>query len=659
MSEPLLGAVEWFDVGERERVERVLEGLRELGIERLRTGISWADWYTTRGQAWFDWLLPRLSREVELLPCVAFTPPSLGEVAKTASPPRRLRDYADFLDVLITRHGRRFEHVELWNEPNNIADWDWRLDLGWDKFAEMIRAAAYWGRRRGKRTVLGGMSPLDPNWLGLMAAKGALRDVDAVGVHGFPATWEVDWQGWDHVVGTVREVLDHFGLDPEIWITEAGLSTWRKDEFGQVRELVAALDAPVSRLYWYCAEDLQSHRVVPSGVQTDIRHYHMGLRRTNGAPKLLARLLADGGTARVREVEHVARRPRPRGPVTLVTGGAGFVGTNLVNALVAEGRRVRVYDSLARPGVEQNLRWLLDTHGNAVEAVVGDVRDPHTLTQSVQDVDAVFHLAAQVAVTTSVVDPLLDLETNVGGTVGLLEELRTLDDPPPVVFTSTNKVYGSLPHLALRRRGDRWEPEDGAVRSHGISEDQPLEFCTPYGCSKGAADQYVLDYGLTYGLPSVVFRMSCIYGPFQHGNEDQGWVAHFLRRSLAGEEITIYGDGAQVRDLLHVSDLMRALLLARDGARRLAGKAFNIGGGPANALSVLEVIDRIGALDGGEPKLTFDEERVGDQRYYVSDTSRFTAATGWRPRISAIDGIERLHVWFAERARAADRVRAA
>jgi len=648
--EPTLGVAEWFEVGERERVERVLEGLRELGIDHLRTGVSWADWFTPDGVAWFDWLLPRLAREVEILPCVAFTPPSLGEVPKPAAPPRRLRDYADFLDVLITRHGEHFEHVELWNEPNNIADWDWRLDLDWSKFAEMIGSAGNWAQSRGKKTVLGGMSPLDPNWLGLMAAKGALDCIDVVGIHGFPGTWEVDWAGWEEVVTTVRDVLDEHDLDPEIWITEAGLSTWRHDEAGQVRELVAALDASVSRVYWYCAEDLQPHRHVPSGIQTDIRHYHMGLRRRDGSAKLAARLLADGGTELVREIRQIGRRRPRRGPVSLVTGGAGFVGTNLVARLVEEGRRVRVYDSLARPGVERNLQWLADTYGDSVEVAVGDMRDRHTLSQAVNGSDAVFHFAAQVAVTTSIVDPVLDFGTNVDGTVALLEELRRLDDPPPLVFTSTNKVYGSLPRLELRRSGLRWEPVDPRTREHGISEEQALDFRTPYGCSKGAADQYVLDYAYTYGLPALVFRMSCVYGPHQHGTEDQGWVAHFLLATQANEPITIYGDGAQVRDLLHVADLVEAFLLARDNAQRLAGTPFNIGGGAANALSVLEVIELIAGIHGVEPELAFAETRVGDQRYYVSDTTRFRNETGWRPQMDAAEGIDGLYAWF-ERAR--------
>ena len=248
--------------------------------------------------------------------------------------------------------------------------------------------------------------------------------------------------------------------------------------------------------------------------------------------------------------------------------------------------------------------------------------------------------------TTSLDEPFADFRTNVHGTLALLEELRRLDEPPFLLFTSTNKVYGALPDLELRRRGTRWEPVDPAIRANGLSETRPLDFCTPYGCSKGAADQYVLDYAKSYGLATVVFRMSCIYGPHQHGNEDQGWVAHFALRALEGRPITLYGDGAQVRDILYVDDLVDAMQLAREHAGTLAGKAFNMGGGAANAVSLLQVVERLRAL-GSPVEVTFAEERPGDQRYYVADTGRFAAETGWSPLVDADDGIERLHRWLA------------
>jgi CDP-paratose 2-epimerase len=334
-------------------------------------------------------------------------------------------------------------------------------------------------------------------------------------------------------------------------------------------------------------------------------------------------------------------------PTALVTGGAGFVGTNLAARLVEEGRRVVVLDNLARPGVADNLRWLRRSYGRDVRAEIGDVRDPWTLRRVLAGVAEVYHLAAQVAVTTSLERPFDDFQVNAEATLRLLEELRRLEEPPFLLFTSTNKVYGSLPDLELERIGQRWEPVDPMIRAAGLSEQRPLDFCTPYGCSKGAADQYVLDYAASYGLPAVVFRMSCIYGPHQHGTEDQGWVAHFAIRALERRPITLYGDGAQVRDLLYVDDLVEAMLLARAEGPRLAGRAFNMGGGPENAVSLLEVVERMAEL-GTPVEVRRAPERPGDQRYYVADTTRFAEETGWRPDVDTHEGIERLHRWLAD-----------
>jgi len=331
----------------------------------------------------------------------------------------------------------------------------------------------------------------------------------------------------------------------------------------------------------------------------------------------------------------------------VVTGGAGFIGTNLTSRLVEDGHRVVVLDSLARPGSERNLRYLRETYGRAVRFEHGDVRERETVRRAVASADRVFHLAAQVAVTTSLADPLADFEVNLRGTLTLLEELRRLDDPPFLLFTSTNKVYGSLPDLPLALEDGRWLPADARLRAEGLSEERPLDFCTPYGCSKGGADQYVLDYATSYGLPATVFRMSCIYGPHQNGTEDQGWVAHFAIRTLNGQPVTVYGDGRQVRDLLFVDDLVEAMQLAHEHADAVAGRAFNMGGGPRNAVSLLEVLDVIGELHGRPPRLAFAEERAGDQRYYVADTRRFERATGWKPLVAAREGIEQLVRWLA------------
>jgi CDP-paratose 2-epimerase len=337
-----------------------------------------------------------------------------------------------------------------------------------------------------------------------------------------------------------------------------------------------------------------------------------------------------------------------RGKVTLITGAAGFVGTNLADRLLVAGERVRILDDLSRPGVERNLEWLERRHGARLQVQVGDIGDAGLVRRALAGAQTVFHFAAQVAVTTSLDDPAHDVAVNLLGTVNLLEAARSAPVVPRFVFTSTNKVYGDLADLALREAGDRYEPVDRQFRRAGVSESRRLDFCTPYGCSKGAADQYVLDWHKSYGLPTAVFRMSCIYGPHQFGTEDQGWVAHFLISALAGEPITIYGDGKQVRDILFVDDLADALLAAREQMPAIAGRAFNIGGGPANAVSLRGVVALIAELTGDEPEMSFAPWRKGDQRWYVSDPRAFSRATGWRPTVTPRDGIGALHRWLVE-----------
>lgn len=336
--------------------------------------------------------------------------------------------------------------------------------------------------------------------------------------------------------------------------------------------------------------------------------------------------------------------------LVLVTGGAGFVGVNVAQRVLDRGGRVRILDSLARPGSETNAGWLADRYGERVEQVRADVRDASAVREAMRGVEHVVHLAAQVAVTTSLVDPVDDFEVNARGTLNVIEAARASVEPPSIVYASTNKVYGVLPDVAVRPVGRRYEPEDPGLRERGIGEWRPLDFHSPYGCSKGAAEQYVLDWSRSYGLRTVVLRMSCIYGPHQNGTEDQGWVAHFARCALEGRPVTVYGDGRQVRDVLYVDDLVDAFELARRHAGRLAGQAFNVGGGAANTLSLLELLEHLERLTGCAVDTTFDAWRVGDQRYYVSDTSRFAAATGWHARVGVEAGIAALHAWLAESA---------
>jgi CDP-paratose 2-epimerase len=338
----------------------------------------------------------------------------------------------------------------------------------------------------------------------------------------------------------------------------------------------------------------------------------------------------------------------PRGPAiagrrpVLVTGGAGFIGSNLADRLARDGHDVLVYDALARPGVEINVAWLKNRHPGRVSIVTGDVRDDDGISAAAMGAQAVFHFAAQVAVTTSLVNPREDFAVNVQGTLNLLEALRRRAEPVPLLFASTNKVYGDLADIPLEETNDAYLPSDAGIRAYGVGEDRPLDFHTPYGCSKGAADQYVLDYARSFGVPTAVMRMSCIYGPRQLGTEDQGWVAHFLIRALQGEPISIYGDGRQVRDVLHVGDAVEAYLAAWKRIASVQGRAFNIGGGPTNAVSLRQVVRTIEEEIGRPVDLSFSDWRAGDQRYFVADTRRATrelelsAPMNWRRGVAAL-----------------------
>ena len=346
------------------------------------------------------------------------------------------------------------------------------------------------------------------------------------------------------------------------------------------------------------------------------------------------------------------------GPV-LVTGGAGFIGCNLADRLASEGHHVRVFDALARDGVERNLSWLKARHPERVSSVVADIRDAAAVAEAARDACAVFHLAAQVAVTTSLVDPMEDFDVNVRGALNLLEALRRRGDRVPLVFASTNKVYGDLADVPLEVFGEAYLPRDPSIRAHGVGENRALDFHTPYGCSKGAADQYVLDYARSFDVPTCVLRMSCIYGPHQMGTEDQGWVAHFLIRALAGEPISIYGDGRQVRDVLHAADAVQAYVSAWERIDAVQGRAFNLGGGPANAISLRQLVAHIETITGRPVSLDYGDWRAGDQRYYVSDTRAARDALGLAAPISWKTGVQDLHRWLtAERGGAAAAARA-
>ncbi len=320
--------------------------------------------------------------------------------------------------------------------------------------------------------------------------------------------------------------------------------------------------------------------------------------------------------------------PAHPGRRILITGGAGFLGVNAAAYLIQEGWHVTLLDNLSRPGTERNLKWLLTKYPNRVTFIKEDVRNAASLPDHVKNQDGVLHLAAQVAVTTSLVDPNTDFDINARGTVNMLEAVRVHNHDAPFIFASTNKVYGKLDH------------NNGPCK-----ESQPLDFHSPYGCSKGAADQYVRDYARCFDMNTVVLRQSCIYGAHQYGTEDQGWVAHFVHSILKDRPLTIYGDGTQVRDLLDARDLSALYAIVIDKIGITRGEIYNVGGGPENQRNLLEVIDQVGELAGKKSRYTFADWREGDQKYYVSDVGKARNDLGWEPRIDFDRGLQDLISW--------------
>ena len=327
----------------------------------------------------------------------------------------------------------------------------------------------------------------------------------------------------------------------------------------------------------------------------------------------------------------------------LIVGGAGFIGINAAEHYARHGAAVTVLDNFSRRGTEENIAWLQAEYP-AVKVVRADIRnDLEVLAAEAACCDVLLHLAAQVAVTTSVTDPRTDFAINALGTLNVLEAARQAPHRPIVLYSSTNKVYGGMENLRVIPNGNEY---GYAGLPQGVNEDQPLDFHSPYGCSKGAGDQYVRDYGRIYGLRTVVFRQSCIYGPHQFGVEDQGWVAWLVLRSLLGKPVTIYGDGKQVRDVLNVEDLIAVYDAAVGRIDQVVGKIYNIGGGPANKLSLLQLIGLLEKINGSKPAYSFSDWRPGDQRVYISDVHRAHKDLDWSPKISPEQGVRRMLAWM-------------
>lgn len=326
-----------------------------------------------------------------------------------------------------------------------------------------------------------------------------------------------------------------------------------------------------------------------------------------------------------------------------ITGGAGFIGTNLALELLKNKENyVVIYDNLSRKGTEKNLQYLQEQKFENFEFIKGDIRDYKKLKEIVKDFDIIFHLASQVAVTKSVEDPFEDFEINALGTLYLLETIRKNCPSAILIYSSTNKVYGELSHLKLREGKKRYYLID---KKNGIDEKESLDFHSPYGCSKGTADQYVRDYYRIYRIKTVVFRQSCIAGPFQYGNEDQGWVAHFIIKAIKGEKINIYGNGKQVRDILFISDLINAYQLSLKNIEKCQGEIFNIGGGVKNTFSLLELIEFLEKKLNKKIEYEFFDWRPGDQKVFISNNKKFEKYTGWKVKINKKEGIEKLINW--------------
>jgi CDP-paratose 2-epimerase len=328
-----------------------------------------------------------------------------------------------------------------------------------------------------------------------------------------------------------------------------------------------------------------------------------------------------------------------------ITGGAGFIGSNYVHHLLARGERVTIFDNLSREGAPLNLNWLRSTYGeDAFQLIVGDLQDAALLRASVQDADIIVHLAGQVAVTSSVHNPRTDFEANALGTFNVLEAARLSGRQPIVLYASTNKVYGGMEDVRLAEHETCYMYEDFP---RGISELQPLDFHSPYGCSKGTGDQYVHDYHRIYKLPTVVLRQSCIYGPRQFGIEDQGWMAWFVIAAVLEKAITIYGDGKQVRDVLHVDDLINVYDLAIERIDVAAGQIYNIGGGPEKTMSIWREFSPIlEKLIGRKIPVSWEIDwRPGDQRIYISNINKARQDLGWEPKIDVESGVQRLFDW--------------
>ncbi|HBG27065.1 MAG: hypothetical protein A2Y10_08440 [Planctomycetes bacterium GWF2_41_51] len=630
-----LGVSEWFKIGQYGRVEKVLNELRAISIKHIRAAFSYEDWHQQDGSQWFEWLFSNLSKNFELLPCFVFNP---------GSKIYNMQEFADFIKLMIQKFGLHFQWFELLNSQNS------RICSDYKTFNNLIKEVAAEAKINHKKILVGGISPCDIEILDLFSSD-LVNDIDAIGIRDFPGNY--GWINWDNSINKVRKVFEENKINLQIWITETGFSTWGRDEFGQITNFIDFLKVHVDRRYWYSAEDLTNELFNKNEDVEEKRQYHFGLIKNDGNPKLIYRIWKQQGLQGLQSISSyngfTSQSFGESRKLAMITGGAGFIGTNLADKLLSSGKSVIIFDNLSRHGTEHNIKWLKQKYPDKIKIKFADIRNKYALRDVLNCVDQVFHLAAQVAVTSSIIDPVEDFSVNINGTLNLLEEIRRMKNRPSLLFTSTNKVYGRLDDINFVQTNSRYEPVNTDIKNNGIGENRHLDFHSPYGCSKGSADQYVLDYCRIYDLSNVIFRMSCIYGPHQFGTEDQGWVAYFLIQAINNKNITIFGNGKQVRDILFVDDLTQAMTLAMKNIDVVKGKVFNIGGGPDNTISILEFLEEIKKLNIQMPDINYGQWRSGDQKYYVSNINLFKSLTGWQPKVTSRQGIKKLFEWLNDK----------
>ncbi|MDQ3190637.1 MAG: GDP-mannose 4,6-dehydratase [Bacteroidota bacterium] len=644
---PETGIIECFQTGDYKAVERAISDIKEIGIGHIRIEISWAEWSTPEGQTWFDWLIPKLSKNLSLLPC--FLPVLPKGIKKTSSSPVNSQEYADFLDLMITRYGIYFDWLELWNHQDDINDWNKKSDSQWSFFAKAIENEAKMVQARGKKTVLGGISPTNLNCLKLLFETGVMKNIDAIGIHKLSDEDEAESKEWELNIEKIQGLVNINNSPTELWITQSGFSTWKFDETRQLQEYLKSTDQKVKRTYWYSLYDFDTAISITDNFDLEDKKLHYGMKKRNGAPKLIYRFLQNESLEEIKKKKWLTQEFKKNvvDKHILITGGAGFVGINLAHHYLLLGKPVMIFDNLSRPGVVDNLQWLISKYGTKVRVQIADIRNESILQMAVKNAESVYHFAAQAGATSSIYNPIEDFEINARGTLNILNSIALLETPIPLVFASSSKVYGEMKHLEMKIKGNSYEPVLKEVKSFGINENSILDLNNPYGCSKGVAEQYVLDFARTFQLPATVFRISSTYGPYQHGNEEQGWLSHFISNCIKNKTVNIYGDGRQVRDILFIDDLVEALLLTQKNMSSVIGQAFNIGGGPQNAISLIDALEMISKISKNKIDVSYNPWRTGEQRYFVSDTRKFELATGWIPKTNIKNGMEALYNWIS------------